>query len=81
MTKTTYILLTLGILIGVITGKEYSIKVDKLFVSDHELYTIAFRNARDTKKCDDTIVINNYDPPYLYIGISGKNIDYKTGIM
>lgn len=82
MKGATRILLALIAFAGTSFEKRYSVSIDDFFMSEYERHTTAVLNDfRDSKKCGETIEIEAYDPPYLYVSISGDNYDNIKGIV
>lgn len=83
MKITAWALLTLAFLVTLSLGKSYSIDIKKFLLSYKKKIADAYDDddAITTKKCDTTITITNYNPPYLFMTVEGENIEYKTAIV
>lgn len=83
MKITAWTLLALAFLVTLSLGKSYSIEIKKFLLSYKKKISDAYDDddAITTKKCNTTVTITNYNPPYLFMSVEGKNIKYKTAIV
>lgn len=75
-------LVILALLVTPSLQKTYSIKVSELFLHPSASFDEAFSDGSVAKKqCGESIEISSYNPPYLYISVSGKSLDNKKAIV
>lgn len=81
MKKGLVVLFLLSLLVLLSDGAKYEISIKQLLISSKTDYDKAFKDNSNKITCGKTINISEYDPPYLYIEVTGKKLDHKNGIM